>query len=242
MFGIKEAIQYTGCDAYSMNAVILPTVTNIILFMLVVYPYANIDYNAIYHADWNHPFLIFTTILGFIVLYFIWSSIARMISKKLVVPITFGKCYNKLPTTLMLFAPNKFQKSKGYRDDILNSIMQDFNKTVKVKRTQIPTDEQAIVVSDIVGLIRKKVQQLPENKVYLIRNIRYGLIRNFIGGAIFAIALEGICFLLLGSITQSQWILYFVQIGLLLTSWAYLPFCAKEYAIELYDNYLNLKR
>ncbi|MBP7984022.1 MAG: hypothetical protein KAZ28_00085 [Bacteroidaceae bacterium] len=241
---LKQISGTLGIDSYDIRAVYFPVLCNMLFVIIVCWSFLKSYAIKLSELDWNNTIIRIMGIIIFLLITLLISRLSRYFSKQIIEKLYYGSKLYKFPTIRYL-SPKSTEKSDAYRKRIVDKIEKDFliklPSNINSSKARINFYLQA---NDAIGLIRKQVRDSSFNSMYIRKNIRYGACRNFIGGSIVVIIPEFIC--LVSEIEATYLTLPIVAFSLhiivVLTSCIMLPNLGKEYATELYDNYLNINK
>lgn len=240
----KGILSSINVDSYDLIALIIPTICNILFGIIFWWSYLQSYTVTLSLLDWNMAYIKIIGIFILLILIHFVSKLFRFISKELIEKLYYGKNLYKFPTVSFLL-PNSNEVSNLYREKIVAKIDADFginlSCTVKSKKQKL---EFIRTANDAIDLVRKQVRDSQFSSMYLRKNIRYGTCRNFIGGSIILIIIELVYMIFYLNGTESQPIIQILLVHsfAMIISCIQLPKLGKEYAKELYDNYLNIQK
>jgi hypothetical protein len=166
--------------------------------------------------------------------------------KYVVERLFYGSDLHKMPTIQFLL-PSSTEKSSEYRKSLIKKIQKDFGVRLpqELEGEHDKANFQA-TARDVLGQVRKVVRSANSNDMYLRKNIRYGAYRNFLGGSFILVPAE------IGYLVYCQY--HNMEVGFIaiiaavahlvfaIICYRLIPNLGKEYATELFDNYLNINK
>ena len=167
-------------DDYDLEAVFTPAVVNVLIldfvFTCTLLPVAeNTEW-------WRSAIAVVAPLAASVVLFRFAMHSFREVARTTVESILYRKDRLRFPTTSMLL----------YNDSSISRVMK-YNITLSTKAQENADEMEARrTAKDAVALIRKTVA---DNKDAMTRRklIRYGMFRNFLGGAFFCLPLSALC-------------------------------------------------
>lgn len=241
---IKEISSVFGFDVYDIKAVHMPTLCCYASIICVSWATSLREYSSrLDSLSWQHPSTYIYIIAIFFVSYWLLLHIIRFMGKYVVERLFYGCDLHKMPTIQFLF-PSSTEKSCEYRKSLIKKIQKDFG--VRLPQKLEGEDDKAnfqATARDVLGQIRKVVRSDNSNDMYLRKNIRYGACRNFLGGSLLLLPLEIIylIFCQCQNVGVGHLAIIAAAAHLVATIICYYSISdlGKEYATELFDNYLN---
>ena len=184
---IKELL---NMDDYDLEAVFTPAVVNVLIldfvFTCTLLPFAeNTEW-------WRSAIAVVAPLAASVVLFRFAMHLFREVARTTVESILYRKDRLRFPTTSMLLY-NDSSISKFMKKRIREDIKAQYNITLSTKAQEnADVMEARRIAKDAVALIRKTVA---DNKDAMTRRklIRYGMFRNFLGGALFCLPLSALC-------------------------------------------------
>lgn len=177
-------------DDYDLEAVFTPAVVNVLIldfvFTCTLLPFAE-------NTKWWHSAIaIVAPLAASVVLFRFAMHLFREVARTTVESILYRKDRLRFPTTSMLLY-NDSSISKVMKKRVREDIKAQYNITLSTKAQEnADVMEARRIAKDAVALIRKTVA---DNKDAMTRRklIRYGMFRNFLGGALFCLPLSALC-------------------------------------------------
>lgn len=184
---IKELL---NMDDYDLEAVFTPAVVNVLIldfvFTCTLLPFAE-------NTEWWHSAIaVVAPLAASVVLFRFAMHLFREVARTTVESVLYRKDRLRFPTTSMLLY-NDSSISKVMKKRIREDIKAQYNITLSTKAQEnADVMEARRIAKDAVALIRKTVA---DNKDAMTRRklIRYGMFRNFLGGALFCLPLSALC-------------------------------------------------
>lgn len=187
---IGKIEELLNMDDYDLEAVFTPAVVNVLIldfvFTCTLLPFAeNTEW-------WRSAIAIVGPLAASVVLFRFAMHLFREVARTTVESILYRKDRLRFPTTSMLLY-NDSSISKVMKKRIREDIKAQYNITLSTKAQEnADVMEARRIAKDAVALIRKTVA---DNKDAMTRRklIRYGMFRNFLGGALFCLPLSALC-------------------------------------------------
>lgn len=187
---IGKIEELLNMDDYDLEAVFTPAVVNVLIldfvFTCTLLPFAeNTEW-------WRSAIAVVAPLAASVVLFRFAMHLFREVARTTVESILYRKDRLRFPTTSMLLY-NDSSISKVMKKRIREDIKAQYNITLSTKAQEnADVMEARRIAKDAVALIRKTVA---DNKDAMTRRklIRYGMFRNFLGGALFCLPLSALC-------------------------------------------------
>ena len=187
---IGKIEELLNMDDYDLEAVFTPAVVNVLIldfvFNCTLLPFAeNTEW-------WRSAIAVVAPLAASVVLFRFAMHLFREVARTTVESILYRKDRLRFPTTSMLLY-NDSSISKVMKKRIREDIKAQYNITLSTKAQEnADVMEARRIAKDAVELIRKTVA---DNKDAMTRRklIRYGMFRNFLGGALFCLPLSALC-------------------------------------------------
>ena len=187
---IGKIEELLNMDDYDLEAVFTPAVVNVLIldfvFTCTLLPFAeNTEW-------WRSAIAVVAPLAASVVLFRFAMHLFREVARTTVESILYRKDRLRFPTTSMLLY-NDSSSSKVMKKRIREDIKAQYNITLSTKAQEnADVMEARRIAKDAVALIRKTVA---DNKDAMTRRklIRYGMFRNFLGGALFCLPLSALC-------------------------------------------------
>ena len=187
-------------DDYDLEAVFTPAVVNVLIldfvFTCTLLPVSeNTEW-------WRTAIAVVAPLAASVVLFRFAMHSFREVARTTVESILYRKDRLRFPTTSMLLY-NDSSISKVMKKRVREDIKAQYNITLFTKAQENADEMEARrTAKDAVALIRKTVA---ENKDAMTRRklIRYGLFRNFLGGALVCLPLSVICWAVSNYLTDA---------------------------------------
>ena len=187
---IGKIEELLNMDDYDLEAVFTPAVVKVLIldfgFTCTLLPFAeNTEW-------WRSAIAVVAPLAASVVLFRFAMHLFREVARTTVESILYRKDRLRFPTTSMLLY-NDSSISKVMKKRIREDIKAQYNITLSTKAQEnADVMEARRIAKDAVALIRKTVA---DNKDAMTRRklIRYGMFRNFLGGALFCLQLSALC-------------------------------------------------
>lgn len=240
MIGIIEKSLHL--DDYNLEAVFTPTIVNLLIldfvFTCAILPIAK---DTIW---WQTALAIVTSIAAAVVLTRFTMQLFRGVSRTIFEDTLYRKDRLCFPTTSMLLLNDKTNISQMMKKRVRDDLKSLYNIRLLTK-TQEEADEMEArrTAKDAVGFIRRNVADSKD--VMTHRKLkRYGMFRNFLGGAVFCLPLSFVCWLfdyyrtgVYNSIILSALVLYLL---IVIVDFFIAKSAAEDYAETLINTFDNL--
>lgn len=184
---IKELL---NMDDYDLEAVFTPAVVNVLIldfvFTCTLLPFAeNTEW-------WRSAIAVVAPLAASVVLFRFAMHLFREVARTTVESVLYRKDRLRFPTTSMLLY-NDSSISRVMKKRIREDIKAQYNITLSTKAQEnADVMEARRIAKDAIALIRKTVAD-KKDAMTRLKLIRYGMFRNFLGGALFCLPLSSLC-------------------------------------------------
>lgn len=198
---IGEIEKQLKMDDYDLEVVFTPAVVNILIldfvFACALLP---ITENTEW---WRTAIVIVAPLAASVVLFRFAMHLFREAARTTIESILYGKDRLRFPTTSMLLY-NDRSISKVMKKRIREDLMAQYKITLCTKAQEDADEMEARrTAKDAVALIRKTVANKKDAMTYR-KLIRYGMFRNFLGGALFCFPISVICWAIAPQLTKDS--------------------------------------
>lgn len=239
---MKKILNYLNLDEYEKKAVFEPAVVNLVLLYLIIVTclYSNGLTSTIMVniAKGAIPLAILAITIRFLM------NLFRDFSKTIIQYPRYKRNMSNMPTTELLLWSNG-EMPKVEKKNIRDKIRTKYEVSLPSEKAE-KKDEKAArqLIADVVSRIRGDIRNNEKaDKMYLRYNMRYGASRNFFGGGMLCIVAE-LFFILLLNLNSTTfafaWFLFALHCILVIIDFFMIPARAKEYASNLYAEFLRL--
>lgn len=232
-------------DEYTKQARIYPTIVAMLLPAIITFamgwPIFNTISNGIKIIENIIAIFIPVALVYGAIGFFFWN-ISQALSKMIIQQPMFKQDETDMPTTRFLLWENK-ELSKQYKKEIHNKVQARYGLklfTPALEKKDLPEAKRVIV--DSVRHMREDTR----NHVMLLRyNIKYGFLRNYLGGSIFALLITLLLWAInhwVDTLISPFWFYYGIGAHIILffiICWC-LKTSAKDYAKELFIAFMKL--
>lgn len=239
---MNDMLNYLKLDEYDQKAVFEPAIVNLLfLTMVIVFAF----WHLLPFGAFTKAILTIVPIIFFAIVIRYIMDVFRMWSKLILQYPRYKRNMTNMPTTEMLMWKNNeisYQEKKKIRDKIYSKYGIKLNSAAK---EQIDEEGSRQLIAEAVSRIRRDIRNNPHaDSMYLRYNIRYGKDRNFLGGATICIVIEAVL-ASTASVTKEQFLIIpaaiiVVHLVLMVIDYFSIPSDAKEFAANLYNEFLNL--
>lgn len=170
-------------DRYIIIARLVPAIISTIPIVVFNYFFLNTELSKFLNS------LILVTFINGVtmplIFIFLLAHVNRYIAKS-VFENHYFKDELRFPTTDYLFYSSK-DSTREFREKIYKKVQKDFQILIPAKKGNLEENEIRRIISEVVGLIRKKVGK---GKLLHQHNTEYGFFRNLIGGSLISFFLS----------------------------------------------------